>query len=100
MFQRYRREASTMDNKKLRKQLEQLRDEIDRAKNVDDKGKELLLRTKADINSLLSQQNRESLSHPETTSRLEETIAHLEATHPQLALMMTDLLDILSNAGI
>ncbi len=89
-----------MDDNKFRQQLEQLMNEIDNTKNVDEKGKVLLQRTRADIDELLKQQEHPSTSHAETTSRLEETIAHLEATHPQLTLMMTDLLDILSNAGI
>ncbi len=89
-----------MDNKKFRQQLEQLRNEIDNTQNVDEKGKVLLRKTRADIDDLLKQQEHSSASHAETASRLEEAIAHLEATHPQLTLMMTDLLDILSNAGI
>ncbi len=88
------------DDKKFRQQLEELRNEIDNTKNVDEKGKELLRRTRADIDALLDRQKHHSTSHTETAFRLEESIAHLEATHPQLTLMMTDLLDILSNAGI
>ncbi len=90
-----------MDEKRLRKTLERLNDEIDHAQNMDEKGKALLERTRADVQRLLRQAEADpSASHADTASRLEETIAYLEATHPQLTLAMTDLLDILSNAGI
>ncbi len=89
-----------MDNKKFRRQLEQLKNEIDNTQPSDERGKELLQRTREDIDHLLEQMDRKTTSHAETASRLEETIAYMEATHPKLTLMMTDLLDILSNAGI
>jgi len=90
-----------MNDKKMRELLEQLNDEIGNTKNVDEKGKDLLIRTRTDIENLLDQQKNEThVSTTNTASRLEEAIVYMEATHPQLTMIMTDLLDILSNAGI
>lgn len=90
-----------MDEEKLRKLLEQLREEIDNSQNVDEKGKTLLKNTRADIDSYLrNREGHSSLAHPTITERLEEAIAHFEATHPALTSTLTELLNILSNAGI
>ena len=90
-----------MDDQKLRKLLEQLRNEIEHTQNVDEKGKALLRETGADIRELLERAEGDSSRlHSSTTKRLEETIAHLEVTHPELTLMLSELLSILSNAGI
>ena len=66
-----------------------------------DPGQTLLRETSADIRGLLERaEGDSSRPHPSTTERLEETIAHLEVTHPDLTLMLSELLSILSNAGI
>jgi hypothetical protein len=90
-----------MNDKRLQELLEELRDEIDNTENVDERGRDLLQKTRGDILALLEHEKKDpTFPHDETTSRLEETIAHMEATHPELTLMLTDLLNILSNAGI
>ena len=90
-----------MDDQRLRELLQQLRNEIEHTQNVDEKGKTLLRETSADIRGLLERaEGDSSRPHPSTTERLEETIAHLEVTHPDLTLMLSELLSILSNAGI
>jgi hypothetical protein len=90
-----------MDDHKLRDLLEQLHIEIEHTENVDEKGKNLLRETGADIRELLERAEGGSSSlHPTTKRRIEETIAHLEVTHPDLTLMLSELLSILSNAGI
>jgi chromosome segregation ATPase len=85
----------------IRKLLEQLHHEIEHTQNVDDKGQELLRGTSADIRELLERSGSDSLTpHPSTIQRLEETIDHLEATHPDLTGSLSELLNIISNAGI
>ncbi len=90
-----------MDDKKLRDLLEQLQEEINNTNNIDEEGRTLLENTRKDIQALLQREEADpKFMHEETTSRLEETIAHIEATHPDLTVMLTELLNILSNAGI
>jgi hypothetical protein len=67
---------------------------------VDEHGQGLLEKTKRDIQELLDREEQGKDVSETSTSGLEETIAHLEATHPDLTLTLTELLNILSNAGI
>lgn len=90
-----------MDDKKLRKLLEQLHTEIEQTKKVDDKGKALLLDLNKDINELLARTEGVPLKPKSTMTRsLEDAISHFEVTHPTLTAALSDLLNALSNAGI
>lgn len=90
-----------MEDNELRKLLEKLHQEIDEIDTLDDKGLELLKELQDDIRDLLE---RSEHSHeqpaPLMSQRLEESIAHLEMTHPTLTTTLSQLLAVLSNAGI
>ncbi|MBI2757917.1 MAG: DUF4404 family protein [Chloroflexi bacterium] len=90
-----------MDDKKLRKLLEQLHDELEHTQSLDDKGRALLRDLDADIRSLLNRSKGDALqAQPPVLERLEETIDHLEITHPTLTMALSELLTALNNAGI
>lgn len=90
-----------MDNDELRKLLQQLHDEIKNAQRVDEKGNELLRKLDGDIRALLQRSEETPVQlHPSFVQRLEGTLYHFEATHPDLTTMISRLLDSLSNAGI
>lgn len=90
-----------MDDKKLRKLLEQLHAEIEQTKKVDDKGRELLHHVNTDISELLTRTEGAPLKPKPTFRRgLEDAISHFEVTHPTLTAALSDLLNALSNAGI
>ena len=90
-----------MDNKELRKLLHQLHDEIKNTQAVDEKGSELLRALEGDINALLerSEENPVQL-HPSSIQHLESALDHFEVTHPSLTMLISRLLESLSNAGI
>ena len=88
-----------MDNPKLRELLEQLHDELEHTKNVDDKGRVLLRDLDADIRQLLDGSTG-SLPQSPMLNLLEESIKHLEITHPTLTMALSELLTALNNAGI
>ncbi len=90
-----------MDNQELRDLLERLHAEIERNEPLDDKEQELLQHLGEDIRELLARSEGEA-TQAETSMlmRLEESIQHYEITHPDLTLMLSKLLAILSNAGI
>jgi len=90
-----------MDNKELRKLLDQLHDEIKNTRAVDEKGSELLRDLEGDIRTLLerSEENPVQL-HPSIVQRLESALNHFETTHPDLTMLISKMLDSLSNAGI
>ncbi len=90
-----------MDDKELRKHLEDLHSEIENTESVDEKGRELLRDVKADIGDLLERSASGTVqAEPLALSRLEEAIDALEASHPTLTRMLAQLLETLSNAGI
>ena len=90
-----------MDNKELDKLLHQLHDEIKNTRTVDEKGSELLRDLEGDIRTLLerSEENPVQL-HPSIVQRLEGALNHFETTHPDLTMLISKMLDSLSNAGI
>jgi Domain of unknown function (DUF4404) len=90
-----------MDNKNSRKLLQQLHDEINNTQAVDEQGSEMLRDLEGDIRALLerSEENPVEL-HPSIVQRLQGALNHFETTHPDLTMLISKLLDSLSNAGI
>jgi len=90
-----------MNEQELRNLLEKLRDEIESAKTVDEKGRMLLRELDADIQELLerSETEKEQL-RSSMIGKLQDMIEQLEINHPDLASILSQLSAILSNAGI
>jgi CII-binding regulator of phage lambda lysogenization HflD len=90
-----------MNDDELRQLLEELHEQIENTDSVDEKGRELLDHLSMDIRRLLDRTGHEA---PRATSRevsrLEESIRHFEVTHPTLTATLSQLLNILNNAGI
>jgi hypothetical protein len=90
-----------MDEHELRTLLEQLHNEIEKTKSVDEQGRELLRHLDTDIRGLLARSEGERIQpRSSVIQRLEDSIDHFEVTHPVLTTMLSRMLDILSNAGI
>ena len=90
-----------MTNQELQKLLEQLHHEIENTKSVDEKGIELLQSLEDEIRELLEHSGKGPLNpQPSTLRYLEDAIDHLEVTHPTLTMALSEILAILSNAGI
>ena len=90
-----------MDDNELRKLIEQLHAEIQHAQTVDEKGQELLTHLESDIRELLNRtEGKGAPVHPSTRQRMEESLDYFEASHPELAKLIFNLLESLSNAGI
>lgn len=90
-----------MDNKKSRKLLQHLHDEIKKNRAVDEKGSALLRDLEGDIRALLERSEGSPVQvHPSIVQRLQGALDHFEATHPDLTMLISKLLDSLSNAGI
>jgi len=86
-----------MTDQKLRELLQQLHDELERTKSVDEKGREMLSNLSADIQKFLdpTQENPETL-----LERLQDAIDHFEVEHPAITAALSQMLNALSNAGI
>lgn len=90
-----------MDDKKLRKLLEQIHSEMERTDKVDAKGRALLRDLGKDIDELLARTEGAPLKpRPNFTQSLQAAIDHFEVSHPNLTTALSDLLTTLSNAGI
>ena len=90
-----------MDNNELRKLLNQLHDQINITESVDEKSSEVLRDLDGDIRALLERSEGTPVQlHPSLVQRLEGALDHFEVTHPDLTMLISRLLESLSNAGI
>jgi hypothetical protein len=90
-----------MDDQELRKLIESLHAEIQNTKTVDEKGQELLVHLESDIRKLLARTGGVTPAlHPSTLRRLQAGLDHFEVTHPTLTMLISRLLESLSNVGI
>ncbi len=91
-----------MADQNLRELLEQLHKELERTDAVDEQGNEMLRHLDADIRNLLKRSRTEGEIDPDEPllERLQDTIDHFEADHPRLTEVLSEMMTILSNAGI
>jgi len=88
-----------MTDNNLSKLLEQLHTELNTTEAVDDKGRELLRALNADIEKVLQRSESEQ-ADDSLLERLQESIDHFEMTHPALTSALSNIVNILNNAGI
>lgn len=89
-----------MNDQNLRELLERLRNELATTEVTDEAGRERLRRLEADIRDLLERSDEPAETDDPMLERLQDSIDHFEETHPQLTLMLSQMMTILSNAGI
>lgn len=89
-----------MKKEQLRDQLEHLRSELKEADALDPQKRELLLTRANDIEQLLKQEEIEPHHYRSLSERLQEDLAQLEASHPQITLLMRRAIDALAYLGI
>jgi hypothetical protein len=91
-----------MDDDELRQLLEELHQKIEKVDSVDETDRQLLSHLGADIHNLLERTGYEKplLGRPGEIGRLEDSVRHFEVSHPSLTAALSQLLNILNNAGI
>ena len=91
-----------MDDEELRKLLEELHQKIEKTDTVDETGRELLSHLSVDIRNLLERTGHEERLRGSEweIGRIEESVRHFEVSHPSLTAALSQLLNILNNAGI
>ena len=91
-----------MNDDELRTLLEELHRKIESTDQVDEKGRELLSHLSVDIRNLLERTGHEKKLQGTQweVGRLEESVRHFEVSHPSLTAALSQLLNILNNAGI
>lgn len=89
-----------MTDQNLRELLEKLHAELEQTEVTDGSGRELLRHLDADIRSLLKRSGEKVETDESMLERWQDSIDRFEVTHPQLTMMLSEMLTILSNAGI
>ena len=87
-------------NQNLRELLERLHNELEQMESIDENGNEMLRHLDADIRTLLKRSGSKIETDEPMLERLQDTIDHFEATYPRLTRMLSEMMTILSNAGI
>lgn len=89
-----------MNNEQLRVQLEQLQAELRQASTLGPHQREMLQARADDIEQLLKREEIKPHHYSSLGERLSEDVAELEASHPQITLLMRHVIDSLAYLGI
>lgn len=93
-------EANDRGRSQLRELLSQLREELRSAQSPDPDTRRLLEELQADTAALLERGEEGGPGHQRLRDRLAAAAAGLEGTHPDVALAVAKVVDILSGLGI
>ena len=89
-----------MNNEQLRTQLEQLQAELQQADVIDPRQRAVLQARANEIEQLLKRDEIKPHHYTGLGARLSEDVAELEASHPQITLLMRRVIDSLAYLGI
>ena len=89
-----------MTDQNLHELLEKLQDELKRTDVTDEARRERLRHLEEDIRRLRERSRDEADVDEPMLERFQETIEEFEETHPELTMMISQMMTILSNAGI
>lgn len=89
-----------MTEHNLRELLEKLHNELETMQVTDEAGRERLRHLESDIRDLLERTEESAETDESMLERLQDSIDHFGETHPQFTLMLSQMMTILSNAGI
>jgi uncharacterized protein DUF4404 len=90
-----------MDKQEFREQLQRLHIQLQHVGEVDEPDQVLLQQLNSDIQALLEhQEDYEKHHYNSLSSRLKDSIEKLEASHPNLTLLMGQIADALAKIGI
>ena len=89
-----------MTDPNLRELLERLHNQLEGTEAMDDQGREMLRHLDTDIRDLLKRSGAKAEADDSMLERLQDTIDYFEATHPTLTNMLSQMMTILSNAGV
>ena len=89
-----------MKNEELRSQLAKLHNELNQTHALDLQQRELLQTLADEIQALLKRDEIQRHHYTSLSGRLNDALAELEASHPQITLLMRQTIDSLSYLGI
>ena len=89
-----------MKNEELHSQLAKLHNELHQARDLDLQQRELLQTLADEIQALLKRDKIQRHHYTSLSERLNDAVAELEASHPQITLLMRQTIDSLAYLGI
>ena len=90
-----------MDKQVFREQLQRLHAHLEHLESVDEPEQQLLQQLNSDIQQLLEHKEDYERHHYDSLGkRLRETIEKMEASHPNVTLLLGQFADALANIGI
>ena len=89
-----------MTDQDLHELLEKLQNELKQIDVTDEAGRERLRQLKADIRSLRERTGENEETDESMLERFQESVDHFETSYPELTMMISQMMTILSNAGI
>lgn len=89
-----------MKNEELRSQLAKLHNELHQTRDLDLQQRELLQTLADEIQALLKRDEIQQHHYTSLSERLNDAVAQLEASHPQITLLMRQTIDSLAFLGI
>ena len=89
-----------MNNEELRTQLAKLHNELHQTHALDLQQRELLQTLADEIQALLKRDEIQRHHYTSLSERLNDAVAKLEASHPQITLLMRQTIDSLAYLGI
>ena len=88
------------DQNNLRELLEKLHNELERVDTTDEQGREMLRHLDEDIRTLINRSGSKIDTDEPMLERLQEAVDHFEKSYPSLTMMLSQMMRILSNAGV
>ncbi len=89
-----------MNDQNLRELLEKVHSELERIEATDEEGREKLRHLDRDIRDLLKRSGEKLETDESMLERFQDSIDHFETTYPRLTMLISQMMTILSNAGI
>lgn len=89
-----------MTDQNLHDLLEKLQKELEQIDVTDEAGRERLRHLEADIRLLRERSGEEEDTDESMLERFQDSIDHFETSHPEFTMMISQMMTILSNAGI
>jgi hypothetical protein len=89
-----------MNHEQLRSDLRQLHGELGNIKSLDEGDQKLLRQLESDIETLLARDPDNLEPDEDLRQRLSEALAHVEAAHPRIILLMRQIVDSVSFLGV
>ena len=89
-----------MTDQDLHELLEKLQNQLEQIEVTDEAGRERLRRLEADIRSLRERSDEQEETDDSMLERFQDSIDHFGTSHPEFTMMISQMMTILSNAGI